>query len=60
MGVINERSPPIARSHPPMPATLSPGDPAPPLELPDLDGTLTSLRDLQGRPVLVSFLRHAG
>lgn len=36
------------------------GRPAPPLELPDLDGALTALRDLQGRPVLVSFLRHAG
>ena len=43
-----------------MPTTLSPGDPAPSLQLPDLDGTSTSLRDLQGRPVLVSFLRHAG
>jgi peroxiredoxin len=36
------------------------GDPAPDLELPRLDGGVTALRDLQGRPVLVSFLRHAG
>lgn len=43
-----------------MPSAPSPGDVAPSLQLPDLDGTPTSLRDLQGRPVLVSFLRHAG
>lgn len=36
------------------------GEPAPELELPDLDGRVTALRDLSGRPVLVSFLRHAG
>lgn len=36
------------------------GQPAPRLELADLDGTVTALRDLRGRPVLVSFLRHAG
>ena len=36
------------------------GTPAPPLELPDLDGRLVVLRELRGRPVLVSFLRHAG
>ena len=36
------------------------GQPAPELVLPDLDGTVTALRDLRGRPVLVSFLRHAG
>jgi peroxiredoxin len=36
------------------------GDRAPRLVLPDLDGTVTALRDLRGRPVLVSFLRHAG
>lgn len=36
------------------------GERAPELALPDLDGTVTALRDLQGRPVLVSFLRHAG
>lgn len=36
------------------------GERAPRLELPDLEGRVTSLRDLQGRPVLVSFLRHAG
>ena len=43
-----------------MPNPPTPGDPAPELVLPDLNGELTSLRDLQGRPVLVSFLRHAG
>jgi peroxiredoxin len=36
------------------------GDPAPDLTLPDLRGVPASLRDLRGRPVLVSFLRHAG
>ena len=36
------------------------GDRAPRLVLPDLDGTVTALEDLRGRPVLVSFLRHAG
>ncbi|HKI90894.1 MAG TPA: hypothetical protein VJ986_01215 [Gaiellaceae bacterium] len=36
------------------------GDPAPPLEPPDLDGTPIRLDDLRGRPVLVSFLRHGG
>jgi peroxiredoxin len=36
------------------------GQHAPDLVLPDLDGTVTALRDFQGRPVLVSFLRHAG
>jgi peroxiredoxin len=36
------------------------GQPAPELVLPDLDGTVTALRDLRDRPVLVSFLRHAG
>ena len=36
------------------------GDRAPRLVLPDLDGTVTTLEDLRGRPVLVSFLRHAG
>lgn len=39
---------------------LAVGQRAPRLELPDLDGSVTALRDLQGRPVLVSFLRHAG
>ena len=43
-----------------MPSPPRPGDPAPDLTLPDLDGEVTSLRDLAGRPVLVSFLRHAG
>ena len=36
------------------------GDHAPSLELPNLAGGTTALRDLAGRPVLVSFLRHAG
>lgn len=36
------------------------GQRAPDLVLPDLNGAVTALRDLQGRPVLVSFLRHAG
>lgn len=36
------------------------GDPAPALELPTLDGAPFRLGDLAGRPVLVSFLRHAG
>lgn len=33
---------------------------APQLRLPDLDGRITALSELAGRPVLVSFLRHAG
>ena len=37
-----------------------PGEPAPPLALPTLDGEPVDLRGLRGRPVLVSFLRHAG
>ncbi len=36
------------------------GEQAPPLDLPDLDGRVVRLADLRGRPVLVSFLRHAG
>ena len=36
------------------------GEPAPLLELPDLEGRELRLADLRGRPVLVSFLRHAG
>ncbi len=43
-----------------MPAAPSPGDVAPSLELPDLNGVTIALGDLAGRPVLVSFLRHAG
>ena len=40
--------------------SLRSGDPAPELKLPSLDGDEVSLEDLRGRPVLVSFLRHAG
>jgi peroxiredoxin len=36
------------------------GQPAPPLELPTLDRERIELARLCGRPVLVSFLRHAG
>lgn len=36
------------------------GQAAPPLALPDLDGEGHDLAGLRGRPVLVSFLRHAG
>lgn len=36
------------------------GDPAPPLELPTLDGEPYRLEDHRDGPVLVSFLRHAG
>jgi peroxiredoxin len=36
------------------------GDPAPELALPALDGGLLRLEDLRGRPVLLTFLRHAG
>lgn len=36
------------------------GDPAPPLELQTLEGSGFRLEDERGRPVLLSFLRHAG
>ncbi|MBW3578551.1 MAG: peroxiredoxin family protein [Actinobacteria bacterium] len=36
------------------------GDPAPPLIVPQLEGGDFRLEDHRGRPVLVSFLRHAG
>jgi peroxiredoxin len=39
---------------------LSAGDPAPELTLPDLDGGTMRLEDLRGRPLLLTFLRHAG
>jgi peroxiredoxin len=44
------------------PSVSSPSvsDPAPPLDLPRIDGGRLNLEDLRGRPVLVSFLRHAG
>lgn len=37
-----------------------PGDAAPSLRLPTLDGAVFDLRELAGGPVVVSFLRHAG
>ncbi|MDH4176774.1 MAG: hypothetical protein OEV72_04270 [Thermoleophilia bacterium] len=37
-----------------------PGDLAPPLELPSIDGDVVGIADLRGRVVLASFLRHAG
>ena len=43
-----------------MPEAPRTGDLAPELSLPDLQGRATSIRDLRGRPVLVTFLRHAG
>jgi hypothetical protein len=45
---------------PPLPRPPAPGDPAPPLDLPVLGGGGLDLEGLRGRPVLVSFLRHAG
>ncbi len=36
------------------------GDPALALDLPTQGGGRVALTDLRGRPVLVSFLRHAG
>ena len=36
------------------------GDPAPPIDLPALDGQRFQLADREGRAVVVSFLRHAG
>ncbi|CAN5438158.1 hypothetical protein BH23ACT9_BH23ACT9_34770 [soil metagenome] len=36
------------------------GDPAPALDLPDLDGQRWCLADQRGAGVIVSFLRHAG
>jgi peroxiredoxin len=41
-------------------STFVVGDIAPALELPTLTGDAFDLADLRGRPVLVSFLRHAG
>ena len=41
-----------------MTATL--GAPAPEFQLPALDGSLVSLSDYRGRPVLLVFLRHLG
>jgi peroxiredoxin len=38
----------------------SAGDPAPSLALPALDGELLRLEDLRGRPLILTFLRHAG
>ncbi|HET8894881.1 MAG TPA: hypothetical protein VFM96_12365 [Gaiellaceae bacterium] len=36
------------------------GEPAPPLDLPDLSGTRHRLADLRGRAMLIVFFRHAG
>jgi peroxiredoxin len=36
------------------------GDETPPLELTSIEGHGFSLEDERGRPVLVTFLRHAG
>jgi peroxiredoxin len=36
------------------------GEPAPPLELPDLGGVRVRLENLRGRAVLIVFFRHAG
>jgi peroxiredoxin len=39
----------------------SAGDPAPELDLPTLDGDgPLRLEDVRGRPVILTFLRHAG
>jgi peroxiredoxin len=38
----------------------SAGSQAPELELPTLDGGLLRLEDERGRPVILTFLRHAG
>ncbi|MBW3562844.1 MAG: peroxiredoxin family protein [Actinobacteria bacterium] len=43
-----------------MTAAPSSGDPAPELALPTLDDDRFLLRAHRGRPVIVSFLRHAG
>jgi len=47
-----------ARSHPTAPPAL--GDMAPLLSLPTIEGGEYRLEDHRERPVLVSFLRHAG
>lgn len=41
-------------------AAAVPGEPAPTLDLPTLTGGRARSADWHGRPVLVSFLRHAG
>jgi peroxiredoxin Q/BCP len=38
---------------------LTPGDPAPPFSLPDQDGTVRTLSEFRGRPVLVYFYPRA-
>jgi peroxiredoxin Q/BCP len=38
---------------------LTPGDPAPPISLPDQDGTVRTLSEFKGRPVLVYFYPRA-
>ncbi len=46
---------PAETPHPP-----AVGTPAPPLTLPAIGGGTVSLQQFHGRPVLLSFLRHAG
>jgi peroxiredoxin Q/BCP len=36
------------------------GDPAPGFDLPELGGGRLRLEDLRGRPLILTFLRHAG
>lgn len=43
-----------------MPQPPNVGDAAPHFDLPDIDGGRVRLSELRGRPVIVSFLRHAG
>jgi hypothetical protein len=38
----------------------TPGTAAPPIDLPAIDGGRVRLGDPPGRPMIVSFLRHAG
>jgi len=38
----------------------APGASAPDFHLPALDGSLVSLSDFRGRPVVLVFLRHLG
>lgn len=42
------------------PVAPRPGDRAPALDLPTWDGSGFRLEDARGRPLLLTFLRHAG